>query len=264
MNQLWISTAIHRPCWGQHAIDNRGHCLLEQGFCVPRIVIPGTFRYIKEFKTWKVKKCSELGFGRCFCLLDSCWILGGDSWSFFLFQRHSHLHSGVLSSLAGSHLQPAGTRRRVWDAVVLPRGRGSSGTSVSQIVPEQILVLENLLKLDDWSRIPNLFHGFSWEIMGKQVSFHILQKWSPHRQYIAPRPPRRERPGGRHRRWHSDRDDGLPASAARAALRAVEAWDHVRLTSRWFTNKDLTRHGDFGWFKLKLVLKNGLTSFKTF
>jgi len=23
-----------------------------------------------------------------------------------------------------------------------------------------------------------------------------------------------------------------------------------RLTSRWFTNKDLTRHGDFGWFKL--------------
>jgi hypothetical protein len=38
----------------------------------------------------------------------------------------------------------------------------------------------------------------------------------------------------------------------------------VRLTSRWFTNKDLTRHGDFGWLKLKLVLKNGLTSFKTF
>ena len=239
MNQLWISTAIHRPSWGQHAIDNRGHCLLEQGFCVPRIVIPGAFRCIKEFKTWKVKKCSELGFGRCFCLLDSCWILGGDSWSFFLFQRHSHLHSGVLSSLARSHLQPAGTRRHVWNGVVLPRGRGSSGTSVSQIVPEQLL-LENLLKLDDWSQLPNLSHGIFMGDHGKTAFLphppkHRITTSAVHR---PARPPRREGPGGRHRRWHRDRDDGLPASAARAALRAVEAWD-VTITW-WFAHKDLT------------------------
>ena len=141
----YSSAMLRSTCHRQSRSLFAGTRLLCAWDCNPRCL--SMYQRIQNL----VKKCSELGFGRCFCLLDSCWILGRDSWSFFLFQCHSHLHSGVLSSLAGSHLQPAGTRRRVWDEVVLPRpagGRASSGMSVSQIVPEQIL-LENLLKLDD-------------------------------------------------------------------------------------------------------------------
>ena len=86
----------------------------------------------------------------------------------------------------------------------------------------------------------NLFHESSWEDTFPSPTMMATAR--------RPRPPRRQRPGRRHRRWHGDRDDGLPASAARAALRAVEAWDRVVLLG--FSNKDLTRPGDLGWFEL--------------
>ena len=107
-----------------------------------------------------VSKNSKLGRSKSVVNLDlegasACWILVGFLAAIlgrFSFSSATHTSTQeCFPPWRGAIWQPAGTRRRVWDEVVLPRpagGRASSGMSVSQIVPEQIL-LENLLKLDD-------------------------------------------------------------------------------------------------------------------